>query len=465
MTQHFTTDNLDADTLAYLKRVSAAEGKRMPGIYNGWSDYWPVVGLVLGFVTLVVTALMTFPPTEEPTKEALLQTAGFLLGGWLILAAFRVWAATAAGKRLGRFVYADSQYLYEVKGTAVAVTDLSEIDEAKVTQNFNEGTYQNSHVAMKMGRERKEFTVYSEKAGRKMSVFLNALAYMRGGGEGGTDEQLKTLPPEEMAAIAKHIAATGNFPRNMADMDETDDVTIPAPRGGGSGGGGLLWYLLIIVAGAVLFFGFRSFNSLLREDTIYDRIMELPAKDQPPALRMYLSHPGFQKRRAEAEAKLDTAYRQATAQMIQGNNPEFAEAMRTLVMSLVKKPQPVISLAVEEEGNDPQAKSREDATATELADKWGSTIGDEFVIFAKPDDKEIKTMIHVAYRFAGPITTYTVTFRNGPDDEPFKTVTGAFDPTKNAQNFNVPPKFTDHLLGESCGITRPRPMVLPDQDF
>src|SRR5207237_1230977 len=98
MTQHFTTDSLDADTLAYLTRVSAAEGKRMPGIYNGQSSYWPIIGLILGFVILLVTALITLPPTEDPTKEAMLQTAGFLLGGWMVLAAFRVWSAISSGK-------------------------------------------------------------------------------------------------------------------------------------------------------------------------------------------------------------------------------------------------------------------------------------------------------------------------------------------------------------------------------
>jgi len=468
MTQTYAVDRLDADTLSYLKRVAAADGKRMPGVYQGTTNYWPVIGLILGFILIGATVLGTFPPTEEPAKEALLQTAGFLLGGWMIVAAFRIWSGAAAGKRLGKFIYADPLNLYQVSGSGVAVTDLTDIQEAKATQNFNEGKYQNTHIEMSLGKRSKAFTLYSERTGRQMAVFLNALAYMRGGGEDGTDEQLKTLAPEQMAGIAKHIAATGSFPRSMTDVDETDAVDIPSPRADtGGGGGGFVWYLLIIAAGAALFFGFRTMNKSLREDVIYARIMELQPKDQPPALRMYLSHPDFKNHRAEAEAKLESAYRTAAAQMVQGKNPEFAEAMRMSILGLAKKPQPVISLRVEEEGaaaGNVQVKQREDTTARELADKWGSTIGDELVIFAQLDDKAIKPMIHVAYRMAGAAVQYTVTFRHGPDDPPYKTVSGAYNAVLGPNPFGVP-GFADHIMGESCGLTRQRPFVFPDADF
>ncbi|WP_020469283.1 hypothetical protein [Zavarzinella formosa] len=467
MTQHFTTDQLDADTLRYLQIVAAADGKRMPGIYNGQTNLWPVGGLIIGIAILVATFFLTFPPTEEPTKEACLQTAGALLGGWMITAAFRVWMASASGKRLGDFVYADSLSLYEVSGNSVTVTSLTDIEEAKVTQNFSEGAYQNSAVSVKLVSGRKFFTLYSELTGKRMAIYLNSLAYMRAGGEDGTDEQLKALNPTEMAAVAKHISSTGNFPRTLADVDEVDHIEVPVPRSGGSGmSGGFIWYLMIIGVGAVMFFGFQTFNKLMREDTIYDRIMQLSPKDQPPALRLYLARPEFNKHRAEAEAKLLTAYTNASTRMIQGKNPDFQESMRILVMSLATRPQPVISLVIEEENaaGDPQAKDRMKKTRDQLADKWGSTIGDELVIFAEPDDPAVKGMIQIAYRFQNGGLAYSVTFRKGPDDEPFKKLDGVYKATLDPNAFDIP-GFVDHLLGESCGITVQRVQIPLDEDF
>src|SRR5688500_2208469 len=106
MTETYQFEELDGETRDYLSLAKERNGKGMPGIFVGKSSYWPVIGLILGFVILVATVLFTFPPTAPPMKEAMLQTAGFLLGGWMIVAALRVWSS--ARKYAGHFIYADA---------------------------------------------------------------------------------------------------------------------------------------------------------------------------------------------------------------------------------------------------------------------------------------------------------------------------------------------------------------------
>ena len=468
MTQRFPTHQLDSSTLAYLRTVVRAGGRRMPGIFHAKSNYWPVIGLLLGLMVLFVTLVMTFPPTEEPTKEALLQTAGFLLGGWLVLAAFRVWIARAAGRSLGSFTYADALTLYEVAGDDVTITDLSDLLEARATRVQNDSGYASTDISLRLGSGSHEFAMYADIQGRRMTVFLNTLAYISGGGEDGNDTRLQALSPFEAAGYARHVALTGEFPRSITEVEEIESMELPSPtQSAGRLSGGFIWYLAIFAAGAIMFVGFRGCNKLVREDLIYNRIKELPSKEQPPALRLYLSHPEFQKHRADAVAKLDQSYSQAAAQLVNGKNESFRDALRELIKGLPKKAQPVISLVVQEDGGfplDAEGKSRVESVARELADKWGSTIGDELVIFARPSDPEIKGMIQVEYHFLNGEIAFSVSLRHGPDEEPFSRIDGTLKSPVLGMQASVG-NLATLLLEESCGQTRIRPPMPIDDDF
>lgn len=468
MTQQYHASQLDPDTTRYLKTVSSSSGIGMPGIYSGGVNGWPIVALILGLIILVGTLFITLPPTEDPTKEAMLQTAGILFGGWCFLAAFRMWFAQAAGSRFGCFTYVDSQNLYQVEGTTVSITDLTSIQEAKVTQNMNDNTYKNSDVVIKLKGDTVNFTIVSEETGRRLAVYLNSLAYMRAGGDDGTDTQLQELNPIEMSSVAMHIAKSGNFPQNLASVDPVDITNIPNPQpSAGGGGSGFLGYIGILVAGLALFFGFKTYNEAAREDVIFNRIIALPAKDQPPGLRMYLTNEKFQKHREAAKTRLTNAYTNAATQFIKGNDPKLTEGLRMLFMSLAEKPQPVISLYVAEEVNKADSKNRNDTISFQLADKWSSTLGDELVSFVRFEDDTVKSMIDIRYKTDAGVTSYVVTFRMSPDEAPFQTVTGTIRPDAKANNFmvNFDAGLPDHILRGTCGLVVNRPIILPEGDF
>src|SRR5262245_11187702 len=153
MTQTYQFEELDHETREYLMLAKDKHGKGMPGIFAAKPFYLPLIGMLVGFGIMVATLVATFPPILPPVQEALLQTAGFMCGGWMVIAALRVWTSGRSGKYAGHFVYTDSEHLYEGTGGVVHITDLNELREAKSIQNFNEGKYKNTSITVKVGKD------------------------------------------------------------------------------------------------------------------------------------------------------------------------------------------------------------------------------------------------------------------------------------------------------------------------
>lgn len=472
MPETYRFEELDGETKEYLLLVRDKKGKGMPGIFCGTSNNKPIFAFIIGFVILIMTVFITFPPTEHPTKEAFLQTAGFLFGGWLIVAAIRIWSAGKSGGYAGHFTYCDSETLYQASGGKVEVTDLYDIREAKAVQNFNEGAYQNTEVTVKVGKERSKFQVKDEERGRRMTVFLNAVAYMRDGGENGTDEELKKLSPESMGAVAKEVARTGEFPSNLKSVED-GEVRVPTPKREGRPSTGLFGVLAWGIIGMVLFFAFKTINKPFRDEAIFARVQQLQPKDKVPGLRLYLANPEFTAHRDEAQRELTSLYENSANTRVNGTNEPVRDALRVLVVSLADR-SPAVSLIVgEEDGNVPappigSAAGREEAVRKLLADRLGATIGDELVVFATPTndetkaiDKSIKGMIDVRWKFAGPNQIqYTLEIRKNINEDPIVSksfqVNVPGDPNQFAETVGT------NVLSATIGTPIPRPIVLPD---
>lgn len=485
MTQNFQFEELDGETRAYLHQARETNGKGMPGIFTGKSNHLPLLGMLFGFGIIVFTLFVTFPPTLPPTKEALLQTAGFLLGGWMIIAAMRVWMSGKSGKYAGHFVYVDADYLYEGKGGAVHVTDLANMRSAKAVQNFNEGKYQDTSITVKVGHDRRTFQVQNEERGRRITVFLNAVCYMRDGGEDGKDDDLRKLSPEAMGAVAKEVARTGEFPANIGAAEEPDVARVARPRKEGRRSIGILAMLITIVAGVLMFFGFRAMNEPLRDEAIFSGIKLLPPKEQPPALRLYLANPDFVAHRDEAQKMLDAAYDSSVQANVKGTDDDMKKGMSEVVLSLKSKPQPVVSFVVAEEqaagGQIAGLSNREAKVQKDLADKWGSTIGDELVVFAMPSDpdnpnmpdRQTKGMIDLRWKVTekGSVD-YVIQFRKSPDEEPVITRHGSIGVDaaggvlgEAERTEKLLKAMTDEILQRTIGGVKNRPPPPPPEDF
>src|SRR5688500_14004605 len=86
-------EELDDETRAYLREVRTRRGNRTPGIFVGGGNGWPVVAIILGPIIAAVALSQGFLSTKDAWAVALLQTAGLMLGGWMIVYAFRRWFA------------------------------------------------------------------------------------------------------------------------------------------------------------------------------------------------------------------------------------------------------------------------------------------------------------------------------------------------------------------------------------
>jgi hypothetical protein len=142
----------------------------------------------------------------------------------------------------------------------------------------------------------------------------------------------------------------------------------------------------------------------------------------------------------------------------------------------------VVSFVVaEEQAPAGGLSSREAKVQKDLADKWGSTIGDELVVFATPSDpdnpnapdKQTRGMIDLRWTATEKGTIeYTIQFRKSPDEEPVASKRGTVIPevgppdmTETARSEKLTQFFIDEVVQKTIGGVRNRPPPPPPEDF
>ena len=183
MATTFNFQEFDDATREYLLEVREREGRGTPGVFApvtaSLAGCGCITGGILVPVTLFATLFWDIIIVKDPTKVAMLQTAGLLLGGWMLIAAFRVWGGKNSPKRAGTWVYGDPLYLYEANGEDVKVTPVDEVIEAQFTHNYNNGAYQNSLVKLLMpGNSIVSATVNNEQRAEQMVVYYLSLIHI-----------------------------------------------------------------------------------------------------------------------------------------------------------------------------------------------------------------------------------------------------------------------------------------------
>jgi hypothetical protein len=461
-TYHF--EELDDHSREYLLRVRNKRGQGMPGVFVPQSNYLPGLGCFFGLAILAVaTPVIAWQLMEnEPLAVAMIETAGLLLGGWMVLAAFRIWAAKKSAGYAGHFVYADAETLWECNGAYVTATDIYELIEAQGTQNFNQGKYQNTAVTLRLRGGSRTLTVADEERSRRLLVFLNVIAWLRGGGDGKQGEDAyKKLPPALMGAIAREHAETGDMPKRFAaeefDLD-VDDVPVPKKEGRASSS--ILWYALIAAVAVGGVYGFKEVNVPLRDDKIWNMINDIELPDErPPVIRAYLNDPRNTRHRDEAKTMLKGIYETNVKRIERGDVfvgqgvpmggpppvlPQFQmpgqpppvnnnraekgqlEGLAQILYALLDEKLPLISVRVKEAGGVAgDAGEREQAVYDKYTLGVMEGLGKELVLFCQaPPDANPLIDITYKLRASGPNlwqADFTVTYRTSPDGDPVKT--------------------------------------------
>jgi hypothetical protein len=484
MSEKFLFEELDAPSREYLLHARDRRGGGMPGVFVPKSNYLPGVGCFVGIAVLVCTAILAANLIEEePLGVAMLETAGLLVGGWLVVYALRAWAAARSSREAGHFVFADAETLWECSGPTVAATDLHGVAEASSVEHFSkEGKYTHTAVTVRTSAGTRQFNVQHEGRAQILVGFCNALAWLRSGGAGdapavarhaAAPAPYRNLPAPIMGGLARELAERGEMPRDLSPDSLGLDVTdVPRPKKEGQSSSAFLHFLFILFvitgvgAGSVL--AFKELNVGWRDDAIWSYIGKIDDHDQrAPWLRAYLADERNIKHRDDARQMLRTIYAGAVNRIRGGfihNQNQFGnfnfppvpgpgipnllpaagaandriddqllDGLEVVLRELAEQPLALVSVSVKEKGNRDGAAERE----KEMMEKYTVAVlhgvGEELIAFVKaPPDAAGMIAIDYVYerKGDGPGASWrcklTFSFRKTTDGDVVKTVTREF---------------------------------------
>lgn len=391
MTQTFVFEELDETTRNYLISVRDSDGVGAPGIFARFRSAMAGWGCLFGPLIIALTLALTLTNMtdlvfKDPVRVAFLQTAGIVLGGWLLFAGLRS-RRMKGGKRLaGNWVYLDALHVYEGYREQVKITRIDEATEASFTHNYSNGAYQNSVVNIVLGpHASRTVAIKDEKRAEQMVIFVNYLAWARSP-DGGNRA---ALPPASLGGLAKYVAkndaepkdAEDNINLNLVELAITEVPEGPAREGRAMPS--LLPYLAILIAGAGIFYAMAYIvNPPIRDEAIYKAVIKEPC--EPLYLRAYLHDDRNTRHREDVQKRLAREYDDAIQQLraIPLKKPDpLREGMIQILDSLKSPEHPAVSLKVSETGAAPGAESR----VTKLRD---GLVGKIEAKRANPDAKD-----------------------------------------------------------------------------
>jgi hypothetical protein len=344
---------LDEATREYLLTVRGRQGKGMPGIFVPKSNAMPVVGCILGPIIMAVVVIFTIVPDQiykDPNALAFLQTAGIMLGGWMVFAALRSWLFGKTRSTAGHWIYGDSLFLYEAKAEQITVTPMKPISEATATHNTSNGSYQNTVLVFNFSDNRKHsITITDQRRAEALVTYYNYLAWARGS-EGG---ERSTLPPAVLGGMAKYVAKNDQEPLepdggiNLNAIELESQAMPEEPQKVRSALPNLFMYLFLLGAGVACYFFMREVDIPMRDDAIYTMVTTEPV--QPVFLRQYLMDDRNTLHREDVIKKLAPFYEKPIVHVrAKVRDAKLREGMVKLLESLAKADQPVVSMKITE---------------------------------------------------------------------------------------------------------------------
>lgn len=410
---------LDPTTKAYLRAVRQAGGRGAPGVFDATTDSRPVWALLIGLVVLPVGLWLGYGTNKAPWAMALLQTASMMLGGWLILYAFRRWTA-GLDRYAGRFVYFDPENVFVGQGEELMYARLG--DDPAIEPAGD--------TAVKFRTENGEFTVpvASRTVALYVADYYDALSHLRGDENGWW----RGVEPAVLGAMARFMVVNERVPGNLSEVvleiEDMPEEVRPA-RGRPSG---ILRYLLILAVGAGVYAGFAFTNQPIHDEGAFAAVNQ----SSPADLRHYLADPNTGAHHDEAKKKLndlyDTKIRELNARA--NTDAEVREGFTRLLDSLREPELPAVSLSVRDESKNAVGQSWSDTLRTRLADGIGTEVGKEYILLVRrpgdhpptattagepftPDTEDKPALIQLRYSADNGPISWTLEFRLKPTDE------------------------------------------------
>jgi hypothetical protein len=353
MNRRFECEEVDGDTLEYLRSVRRHEGEGMPGVYldskaaNLAGPWLPLAGAITGAVLIVVTLLITLHSLDDPFNTAMLQTAGLFLGIWLIVAWLRVRLASKRPDWVGYFKFVDPLYLWHASGRGLWVTPLSNLRDADFHHRYdNNGNYTTSQVTIRLGKEKINLDVKSQYMAQRVEEYLNLLGEF----ERGTPAERGYEALDELNQREAEDEGEDSPPpvrRRVYGIPEPHKVRTV-----------MSWwrYPLLVVLLILAFFWSKAIATAMRDDEIFSLVMA--PNRRPPDLRAYLIDRRNTRHRAEVLQRL-ARFHDDAAQMVEKRrgDPQLIAGLASLIRSQGQNARPLITIAV---------KQTQDADAKDL---------------------------------------------------------------------------------------------------
>lgn len=335
MYQRFEAEELDADTLEYLRTASEREGHGMPGVYFGGkkaklaAPTLMIWAAVCGPILILLTLLLTWGSLADPVNTALFQTAGFLLGGWLFLAWVRSLLARRRADYLGYFKYIDPLYIWVGTGRGVEVRGVEMVQGAYTEHSYDSnGNYKHTTVKLKLADGKETLDVRSHSRAERLVEYLVALAEQPGG-----------EPAARGYAAVEQINAEDS--EDEYDPGEREVKEIPRPRREHASRD---WLALLVLpaVGIVLFFACKALATSRRDDAYYDMVKAGQVND----LRAYLVDRRNSRHREAVRKRLREIAEPTAGRIQQLGDPQVGAGLAELVRAVAGDARPVITLCV-----------------------------------------------------------------------------------------------------------------------
>jgi hypothetical protein len=332
--QRFEAEELDSASVEYLRTVRKHVGRGTPGVFLGpraagltaarlpmWSGV--AGGGLLLFALLVVWLVIL----QDPLRVALLATALFFLGGWMVVAWIRCLIARQRSDYLGHFKYFDPLYFWHTTGTGVWVTPLKGLLDARC--RHNSGTT-DSTVHVVLEEYAFDVNVRSDYLAEGLETYLREIA--RDG---------RGLP------IERGFAALAHAGLDREDEDDEPDEpvveAIPEPHRARMSLGWLR-YPVVLVLFAVTFVLNYQLCKVWRDASLFGRV---GGSQNPADLRAYLADHRNTRHRALVQKQLDAVHEKAAGALERApGEPDLTKGLANLVRALRNNPVPVLTIGV-----------------------------------------------------------------------------------------------------------------------
>jgi hypothetical protein len=414
--ESFDYAKLNGEAKRYLRDVRGRGARGgLPGVFFAVSDNRPIWAALAGGVVLPLFLWIGYTSTKAPWATAMLQTAGILLGGWLLWFAGRRWLANT-DQYAGYFYYFDSRHAFIGEGETIRVAPMH--PTAKVTPHGANAVLVESEL------EDRTIPVPNRVFAEAVSDFYHALAWVRSREEG----PWANLEDDEAGAVARFLAEEDEAPQNLTEADLAIDSFTDTIRATGRSKSGIFGLLVWCGIGAASFALFATTNGIIQDNMAFaeakGNIGKFSGEKYTGAqgLRDYLLNERNTRNRDEAKELLAKLYDAPIAQ-VKSNpaaDPVLRDGMVALLESLRGPETPAVSIAAID-SDSPTETNLAKGLRSRFADGIATAVGKDLIAFgvAPPDKPALLTIRYT--RTSENIVDWSVEIRLKPDDtSPFQ---------------------------------------------